>query len=412
MRITKEFQRQIINSLLKEDNFLGLYIDLINPQYFEYAEHSDIVNSIVNFYKKYNSVPSIPELVNYGQLTDQQIVSELSHIDKMQLPHSTEFIGDKIVEYAQIQSMRIAHISSEDHIMSGDVKQVKKIWDDALLVGVNRQDLGIDFFSDEGFDKRLYSMETLNTCPTIWPTINKIIGGGGFEGELYTVLSPPNGGKSTVLCNIGIGGMLAGKLVVHVSTEMSDVKTALRYDSRITGVPRLQLMSDYDNYAKLISDSRKLYKGELIIKSYPPNSLTATDLYGYLTTIRRVKQKEIGLIIVDYADEMAYEKSRFNTREDIEIGNVYAGLRSIASHFSCPVWTASQAKRHTSDYKKWTEWKMGDVSDSWDKVKKSDVIAAFMEEYFVIIKNRDNGKPQYPIPVKTSFKTHKIVEPK
>ena len=115
---------------------------------------------------------------------------------------------------------------------------------------------------------------------------------------------------------------------------------------------------------------------------------------------RRMKKKhEIGLIIIDYLDELRatqhYQDKRMESRD------ITGDVRRLGAEFSCPVWTASQGNRASM---KKQNVGMDDVAEDIWKVNQAHVVITLNQteeeeeenviRYKVLKARRENHQPR------------------
>ena len=120
----------------------------------------------------------------------------------------------------------------------GDFEQIKKLVDDALNAGTERN-IGHEYI--EHIEDR-YSETTRETVETGWEVIDELTQGGLGGGELGVIVAPAGVGKTWVLAAIGANAMKRGKHIVHYSLELNEAYVGLRYDSIFTGIANQNLV--------------------------------------------------------------------------------------------------------------------------------------------------------------------------
>jgi hypothetical protein len=85
----------------------------------------------------------------------------------------------------------------------------------------------------------------------------------------------------------------------------------------------------------------KLSPNQIRIRYYPPETLTCSHIRSYMSWLRSRYDFRPDMLIVDYPDEMQYDRSQTYT----EIGHIYAELKHILDDFACVGWIASQSNR-------------------------------------------------------------------
>jgi hypothetical protein len=255
--------------------------------------------------------------------------------------------------------------------------------------------------------------ELEDKVPTLWPSIDRNNRGGASRKELWFLLAPINRGKSVGLVDLGSNALFTGHSVTHVTLEMSAKKTAFRYNMRLAGMGREEIIADPQKFKDKVAKFQEMYKGSLVIREYPSRTATPSTVDTLLGTLARRYGHHTDVLVLDYLDEC---KRPNRDNEAYALGEVAAGVRAIAVRKNLLAWTATQTTR--SALAKAT-FDMDDVADSWDKMKIADGVIAMcqtQEEYndnimrFVQIKSRDGRKSYKPVYMKTNFDHMAIVE--
>ncbi|NIR16916.1 MAG: hypothetical protein GWN86_24570 [Desulfobacterales bacterium] len=279
------------------------------------------------------------------------------------------------------------------------------------------QDTGIDFFSDiDGFfedGKRIKARKT----KTGFPKLDKFMEGGMDPGTLTVFMAPPKFGKTTILTNVGYANLIRGKKVAHISLELSARKAQRKYICRITNIPSGRLPRKQRKANKLLSRFKKRWGGQLKLKFYPTGSVHVGVLRSYLYSLRNRDGFNPDLVVVDYGDILMPTSKRKDSETDDYHGqgNVYEGLRALASELDCPVVTASQCKRAAATK---VTIRMEDIADSYRKVAVADHIITLCRTEDETAKNRGRlffaGSREAEtwrwVPIRYNWKTSLIAE--
>jgi replicative DNA helicase len=216
-------------------------------------------------------------------------------------------------------------------------EKVENIISDALKAGTY-VDMGQEYIED--FELR-YAQRDIKAVPTGWKEMDKIMhnGFGLGIGELGVVAAPPGRGKSHVLVALGANAIVHKKNVVHITLELSEDVTGLRYDSNITNIPMDEILLHKDKVGETLR-SHKL--GKLYIKYFSPKKVSTLGIKNYLEKLRQHGVK-VELLIVDYADRIKPIQKEREKRHELE--TIYEELRDLGGEYDFPVRTASQINR-------------------------------------------------------------------
>jgi replicative DNA helicase len=206
-------------------------------------------------------------------------------------------------------------------------------------------DIGLDFYGD--YQKIVDEIGTkTEVVPTGWGFIDTKIGGGLYKKgkALYLFLGPTNVGKSIFLGNIASNiatSLPDNETAILISLEMSEMMYAKRLSSHVSKIPVNQLQTEtgaLESYFKEVTEQRKR---KLIIKEFPPKSVTVGGIKAYVETLIKNGIKP-GIIVVDYlglikstAGDNSYEQGKAVAEE----------LRALSYFFNCPIVSAVQTNR-------------------------------------------------------------------
>jgi len=166
--------------------------------------------------------------------------------------------------------------------------------------------------------------------------------GGLASGEIGVVVANTGVGKSHFLVQAGATALMHEKNVVHYTFELSEVSTALRYDSHISDIPIGELL---ERKEEVIEKYKELDLGRLIIKEYPTGSASVVTIRNHIEKLA-LKSFKPDLLVIDYADIMRSTRSYDSLRHELKL--IYEELRNMAMELKIPIWTASQANRSSA----------------------------------------------------------------
>ena len=382
------FQSKIITSLIVDNKFIKTIGDILEVSYFDSDANKFLVKSIVDYFEKYKSPPTMEALKVViddveNDTLKTTIVDSLRGAWQHRESPDLEFVKEKTLEFCKNQVIKSAIMESVELLDNQQYDEIKGVIDNAMKAGVER-DIGHEYIT--GFEERM-NQQARQTLPTQWDSVNDLMDGGLAGGELGVVVAPAGIGKSWTLQAIGAHAVAQGKTVIHYTLELNAQYVGLRYDTIVSGQPTGNLQYHKEEVLKKINQ----LKGELIIKYYPTRTASVNTLAAHLQQCEMQGLKP-DMVIVDYADIM---KSTSNfTEKRHQIGHVYEELRGMAGEFDIPLWTASQANRSSLE-----EDVIGadKVSEDYSKVMTADFVMSMSRKVedkiantgrFHVIKNR------------------------
>lgn len=368
--IDVEYQKKLIKEMLQNTDFCVTLLDVIDADFF-IGYYKDVIKEFMNYFKKYQKVPTIFALrmtfEDKYKKNNQEVYDAikviLDEIEQIVIPdNEAVYIREKSLNFFKSQNLRNTIIELARDWKNNDFSQMRQKLEAALILGENRnyghdykKDLILRYKRDEREDK-IPIMENLD----------EVIGGGVGKGELFIVLSPTGGGKSMFLVNCAANILKQNKNVIYYSLELNEYYVAKRIDSCLTGLP-INSLYHYQNYIK---EQIEQYSGHLIVKQYPDGFATINMFLAHMKHVQQVLNINIDCIIVDYADNMKIRN--FDPRR--ELIDIYRQLRSLAVDLNVPLLTATQ----TNNYGYGTsELELTMTSEAKGKNNIADIIVGF-----------------------------------
>ena len=385
-RFGQQFQIKVISSLLEDKIFLQTIHDIIESSYFESDANKWLVGTIIGYYLKYKRSITLEVMkVKIDGIDDDvlkvSVIENLGNAWRNINATDLEFIKSQTIDFCKNQVLKSAIVQSVDLLQNRDYDGIKKLIDDALKAGAER-DLGHDYTT--GIEDRLLK-SVRNTIITPWDSINDIMDGGLGKGELGVVVAPAGIGKTWCLQAIAANALKKGLTIVHYTLELNQEYVGLRYDSIISGTPTANIKFYKDEVQKKV----EAMKGKLLIKYFPTKSASVQTLSAHLKTIE-LQQIEPDIVIVDYADILR----GVGTEKRHILENIYEDLRGLAGEYEVPIWTASQANRSSLEEEIIDATK---VAEAYSKVMIADFVVSVSRKVedkiantsrFHVIKNR------------------------
>lgn len=385
------FQDKLVYALILDRVFSEQILEIIDGNFFDSKYHKDIVSIIQEHYSKYKSAPTINTIESLVASIQDKVSKEQAKLFMHALRELTErgkiedldFVKDKSIDFCKKQNLKKALFKAAEMLKYSKFDEIVDVIKKSILLGSNK-DIGILYSND--IEER-YKIENNKIIPTPWSQINKIMNGGLASRELHIIMAPVTRGKSHILVQIGAYAALLGYNVIHYTLELSDKKTALRYDSCLSKIPYNDLMQFKD----VVKEKLSTLKGQVIIKEYSTKTASSQTIRNHLSKIR-MKGIEPDLIIVDYADLM--KSVSYSEVKRFELESIAEDLRAIGGDYDVPIVTATQSTRSSADSEFIT---LEAISESYLKAAVCDFLLSFsrkIEDFalgtgkFFIAKNR------------------------
>ena len=160
---------------------------------------------------------------------------------------------------------------------------------------------------------------------------------------LYVFYGVINVGKSIFLGNIATNILNQNKTVLLISLEMSEQVYAKRISSQLSKIAMNDLSMQIEPLKQSISGYKLQHKmSKLIIKEFPPKSVTPLHIKSYIDRLCR-KGIKPDIIVLDYLNLLAPPERGMNSYESIK--QITEQIRALTYYFNCPVVTATQTNR-------------------------------------------------------------------
>jgi len=419
-QFSENLQRGILYLLKSDRDFYLQIVSLIQPDYFEFPAHTEIFNTVNEYYSEYTKLPNdefILENVK-SKLSPKERISDyedelhlINKIDKSTISNP-EYFMDIVERFAKKEAMKQAIADSIGLIKEDRVEEVEDLVRKALLI--NRDiDFGLTYF-DTLLDRwdRTFNAVKRKVYPAAFKGINNGLETGGLAAkELAMVIAPPGVGKSVFLVNQGVRSMMDGESVLYVSCEMSEDKIAQRFDSVMTLIPQKKLKEPANHIS--VKERLDMFKTEfpgsdLVIKEFPTGTATVNTIRALLVQLKNYSDFVPTVIIIDYLELL--RSVRDIQQEHLAQQRIAEEIRAIAVEFNLLVWTATQTNRLGKQVRVITDSELG---DSYGKIRTCDYAFSLnqTEEEFdtnimrgYVVKNR-NGKTRYTFPIGIDYST-------
>jgi len=366
------FENVLIYKSLTDSTYLASVADFVEPDYFKNKAIASIFAIVKDFSEKRNKLPTVTEIKSYLVSDEQkssfkELVKSFNDIDKNldkdELYENTEqFLKEKAVYHTMLN---VAEDVSSGKVDTSDVlDKFEKSCNISLVT-----DLGLDLYSN--IDALIDDINSVERhIPSKWEWLDECLGGGFLEAgkSLYVFAGETNIGKSIFLGNIAHNIAKEGKNVLLVTLEMSELLYARRICSNVTKVPMKEMVGNTPAIKQAIKDE----DGKIFIKEFPPSTITASQLKGF---IKKFQEQGIKLdaIVLDYLNLM---HSTMGNNSYERIKHVTEQVRAMSYLFECPIISATQLNRAGFDQ---DNPDLATISESIGLAATADVIVSIYQ---------------------------------
>ena len=338
------YENIILYNALVDQEYLSAIAEYTEPQFFVDKDIKAVFTVITEFFRDRGSVPTTTEIK--ARLTTEElrksfnvVGARLKQFDKTknkdELYSNTErFLKERCL-YRKV-------LDIAEKISDGTVDVGEALLDVEKAYNINlAESLGHWYFDD--IDKHIKELTTTyNPMPTGWKFLDEKLDGGWYPKTLNIFAGQVNVGKSIVLGNITVNTLLADKNVVLITLEMSEHMYARRISSQLTQIPGTQLKVCTDELKEQIAEIKANLSSRLVIKEYPPKTITVRHIDAYLAKISH-KGFKPDILVVDYINLIKPVSKNINMYEGVK--EVAEQLRALSFKYNIPVVTATQVNR-------------------------------------------------------------------
>jgi replicative DNA helicase len=361
-----DFQQKCLSAIISDKTFVERISDIIQYQFFETEACQWICKESLSYFLEYKTVPTLTVFkVKIDSVTNEAL--KLSYIDTLKQVYSKstsndlEFVKEEFLMFCKNQILKKAILDSVEHLNSGEYDKIKQVVDFAMKAGMERN---VGHIYDENISTRM-TLVNRNCVKTLIPQIDTLTDGGIGAGELIIFCGGPGSCKSWILQILGAAALNQCKKVLHVTLELSEDYTGLRYDAIHTGIP----FTDVRKHEKEVREAVSSIGGKLFVKYFPPKSASTLTIKNLIEQLAVLGHK-IDVLIVDYPD-LLKSSSGTATSSYSDAGDIYTELRGLAGEYKIPCIGASQLNRAGSQAK---VAEGHDLADSFQKLMIADIL--------------------------------------
>ena len=340
------FENIIIYNILTNEEYAAAVIDQAKPQFFKNADIRNVLRIVAKYFDKHNALPSGTEIKAYLTTDDlkQSFRTVLESISTLDKKYNVKELLENTETFLKEKSVYHTLMSVIDECQDGNVDTAKILhkFEEACSISLN-QTLGHDYFVD--IDDHIKDLNTIDKyIPSGWDWLDRKLGGGFLESgrAIYIFAGRTNVSVFSNSSFVATNMAAIGKTVLLVTLEMSEMIYAKRISSSLTQIPISDIQNKTDELSGKIREYRAVHpKSKLIIKEFPPSTITVGQLNGF---IKKIVQKgvHIDAIVLDYVNLM-HETTGNNSYEKVK--HITEQLRALTYTYNVPIITATQVNR-------------------------------------------------------------------
>lgn len=324
--LSENIQDGILFYLFTDLKFLSICRNKVDSKLFQSNIQQRICNIIYNFFDKHKAIINCnaDTIVLQEFPEDEQIVIA-EYLNKLfSFTYIKSYIQENLDTFIQKREWEKTLISCVEDLDKNDITSIENKVYKVLrnkfsyldIKNVLEEDLK-DFYNNEN-DGEICT-------PSGIKALDEIIGGFKYK-ELAIIVAPLNVGKSWAFTFFGSKALLYGKMVLHITLEMSKQQVKQRYFMRFAGVSskpieeipiwsgneRIKFKPEHIGNANKIKKSLKTMKsfgGKLYIAEYPDKTLTIPRMENLLNDIELEHGKFPDLVLVDGLQGLKYNEN-------------------------------------------------------------------------------------------------------
>ncbi len=332
----------LLNSFMSLD-YLSSIVEYADPVYFENPNVRIILKHVLKFFTDTGTVPTLTEVKTHLIEDEQRAFGVIvDQFKKMDSKFNREELLSNTERFLKERGLQKTILETASRFDSGEADAGTILTEFEKIYNINlKENMGHWYF--EEVDRHIKELTTLyNPMRTGWKFLDDKLEGGLYPKTLTCFLGQVNVGKSIFLGNIATNLVRDNRNTLLISLEMSEFMYAKRISSQITQIPHGQLKTYTSELKTQLEEVGKSLDSKLVIKEYPPKSITVRQIDGYISKLIH-KGFKPDVVVIDYINLIKPSTKNLNTYEGVK--EVAEQLRAIAFKYGIPIITATQVNR-------------------------------------------------------------------
>ncbi len=356
MPYSLEAEQSLLASVIIDPSCMNEITGMVRYDDFYLSEHAEIYSIMTRMYasnQNIDHVTLIDEMKkldvydkaggeDYLKLIISSVPSAINARDYAKIIHDKAVLRKLIKASEEITEAAYSEEGDPSKLVEYAESKIYAISDD-------REDRAFVSLSDAltsvlgTLKKQRESSEAIGSVRTGFTALDNVIVGFG-ETDLVLIGARPGMGKTTFAMNIATSiAEMSKKTVCVFSLEMSATQLAMRMLSSEAQVDSTKLRSgsiDDQDWEAIAYASSKLASMNILIDDTPGITVS-----GIKSKLRRCRDRNIGMVIIDYLQLMQSDSTRSSDSRVLEIGDISRGLKLLAKEMNIPVVTCAQLSR-------------------------------------------------------------------
>lgn len=360
---TADFQTALLALFVRDQRLSDSLLQFIHPQQFSDVFGGEYLREAVGwvkyYHEKYGSL--LPQTVfdqwgwqwaqakNSNQDHHQASMQWLSHKLYQEVLPDPEFLESEFFSWYANVEQKLLILEMKQHFDKGGDLNDLDVLEKLKQLGqaeVNAKEPAMTLGSGDLAElTRFKSAPARSTLPCGIEPLDEAAKGGMGRKELWVPAAPPNGGKTTVCCNLSARFVCRGNFVVYFSLEQAKEQIYEKHLCSMSGVAP-EVMRETEGMAESWAVYLHQTGGLLAVQEFPQGTATVKDFKAVVRQLEYQYGRKVDVVLVDYADDMKLGTQYNDLRHKLK--EVYVQLRSWAfsDNFLCI--TPTQVNRDAS----------------------------------------------------------------
>jgi replicative DNA helicase len=370
------FEGVILYNALSNQEYLSSIVSYVDDKYFNDKNIGKVITQIAKFFIERGTLPSISEIKS--RMSSEEDKKSLAEVKAKLLNIEGPFNNDELVnnteKFLKERYIYNTIINIADKFNDSTFKIEETLVDFEKAFNITlKENLGHWYFED--VDKHIKELVAVyNPIPTGWDFFDKKTEGGLFPKTLTVFAGQVNVGKSIVLGNIATNMVMANKNVLLISLEMSEFMYSKRISTQLSQIPHNELKTYTEELKTQINHVRKNLNSRLVIKEYPPKTITVRHIDSFITKLKH-KGFQPDIVVIDYINLIHPVGKNLNSYESVK--EIAEHLRALSFKYSIPFVSATQLNRGSFNT---ASPGMEGISESIGLAATCDVICSLWQE--------------------------------
>lgn len=393
-------EKAVLGALMLDKDAIHLIVDILKEDSFYEDAHNWIYQAIFRLYSKSSPIDLLTvmeELRKMGKLGNVGGPAYLSSLtDFVASAANLEYHSRIIVQFAKIRQAIYAglHIVKRGYEHNVDALElIDEFQQFAISLSSdirNKSNSHVSSVAARRAKVLLDGQEGANSIPTGLDALDGIIG-GLHAGDLGVLAARPGMGKTAMILGMATSVAIAGKGPVQIfSLEMPEDQLVDRQAAQIAEVEASKIRKgklDQQEKQALVKAYEQLGELEMYIDDTP-----GIEIMELRAKAKKAKlQHDIGLIIIDYIQQIEYSgKDAFNREQ--AVAKIAKELKKLAKELSVPVLALAQLSRAVEVRGGTKRPQLSDLRESGQIEQEADWIGfIYRPEYYQILEDEDGN---------------------